>query len=244
MTPYPAAGADVSPKPVLSKRQRGDAATKAMLKQARRERELANAEALAAAEHKAARRGRRKARQPEKPSIVASADAAVRDAASKRAAEMLGSPIVRYLRKRYITDAQARAANSYLDDWHASRNTKVSQYDQDRVDGSGSAGSVLDIVSRSAAYRRAREVAGPLAPLLDAICIMGLSAEYCALKSGEDRKTIMGMLRAGLDALAQHYGYAPRGYQGAAWLKRLLPDNAKSENDKTKVLATSGPARL
>lgn len=243
MTPQQAT-ADPSAKPALSRRQRTDATTKAMLKQARRERELLNAEAVAAAEKKAGRKGRRKQRQPEKPSIVANANAVIRDAASKRAAEMLGSPIVRYLRKRYITDAQARAANSYLDDWHASRNTKVSQYDQDRVDGSGSAGSILDIVSRHAAYRRAREVAGPLAPLLDAICIMGLSAEYCALKSGEDRKAIMAMLRAGLDVLAQHYGYAPRGYQGADWLKRLLPDNAKNQKDKKKVLATSGPASL
>lgn len=244
MTPAPADMADPSAKPALSRRQRTDATTKAMLKQARRERELLNAEAVAAAEKKAGRKGRRKQRQPEKPSIVANANAVIRDAASKRAAEMLGSPIVRYLRKRYITDAQARAANSYLDDWHASRNTKVSQYDQDRVDGSGSAGSILDIVSRSQAYRYARAVTGPLAPLMDAICVMGMSAEYCALQLRIDRKAVMAMLRAGLDALAEHYGYAPRGYKGADWLKRLTPDSAKDERDKKKVLAPSEPARL
>lgn len=179
-----------------------------------------------------------------KPSVIDAADAKVKDAAAKRASEMLGSPIMRYLRKRYIDSTQARAGNTYLDDWHASRNTKVSQYDQDRVDGGGSAGSILDIVSRAHAFDHATCTLGPLAPLMFAICIMGLSAEYCALKSGEDRKAIMAMLRAGLDTLARHYGYAPRGYQGADWLTRLTPDKAKGERDKKKVLATSGPASL
>lgn len=179
-----------------------------------------------------------------KPSLLGEVEAKVKAAESKRAAELLGSPIQRYLRKRYIDSNQARAGNAYLDDWHASRNTKVSQYDQDRVDGGGSAGSILDIVSRSQAYRRARAVTGPLAPLMDAICVMGMSAEYCALQLRLDRKAVMAMLKAGLDALAEHYGYAPRGYKGADWLKRLTPDNAKDDRDKKKVLAPSEPARL
>lgn len=208
-----AAMADMADVVVKPRRRGADASVKAMLTEARRQQALQEAEARAAAERKAQRKGRR-AKGAGKPSLISEAMAAIRAKSEIRERKRKAARSPKWTDTRepveMLADAglierrEAKAGSRLYAEWVASGGIPQSTFNWGRlvalVQTSGSSeNSPID--ARKSVTKALRAVGIILSPVLVHVCLMPqmLPADESELK----------MLKEALRVLADHYD-APR----------------------------------
>lgn len=127
------------------------------------------------------------------------------------------SPIERYAARGSITNRQAEAAYDLRADYEfgvvGARDG--SRYDWQSGAGAGTAGLSAAQLDAATAYRRAVQALGKSISAVVLPVVIGcadgsdITVEAIANHRNEDRKQVMGALKLGLDALADHYSECP-----------------------------------
>lgn len=119
------------------------------------------------------------------------------------------SPVERYAMRGSLTIRQSSAANDLREDWEFGI---VGACDTARRGtGGGPAGMTDAQLDAATAYRRAVEAMGKSVSAVVLPVVIGdaaggeITVETLAIRRDEDRKQVMGMLKLGLDRLADHY---------------------------------------
>lgn len=150
--------------------------------------------------------------------IIEAASIATEDAPAVPGVRMrrVQAPVERYLVRGWLSKRQAEAAVDLRSDWEFGI---VGACDSSRYSWHGGGGGFAGLpdgqLDAATAYRRAVEAMGKSISTVVLPIVIGDSAggeitvEMFAAARGDDRKQVMGMLKIGLDALADHYASCP-----------------------------------